>query len=72
MNPVKLDGAVVDLVVGSPELQPTVDVKITPGMIEAGVAAWWKTSGFYGPPDVEGGEVVIAIFKAMSSLYDAK
>jgi hypothetical protein len=45
---------------------------ITEEMIEVGIKAWGRESGFYGPPDVDGREVVVAIFEAMISLYDAK
>ena len=47
-------------------------IEVTPAMIEAGMKAWGREFGFYGPPDVDGDEVVVAIFKAMISLYDAK
>lgn len=49
-------------------------IEITEEMVRAGMDAWWKESGFYGPPDVDGETVVIAIFKAMTnpSLCDAK
>lgn len=46
--------------------------KVSPAMVKAGLSAWWNESAFWGPPDVDGEEIVIAIFKAMTSLYDAK
>jgi hypothetical protein len=48
------------------------DIKVTPEMVKAGIKAWGRESGFCGPPDVDGEEVVVAIFKAMVSLCDAK
>lgn len=42
------------------------EVEVTPEMIEAGKSAWFEESGFYGPPDVDGAAVVVAIFKAMA------
>lgn len=50
------------------------DIEVTPEMVAAGIRAWGNGFGFCGPPDVDGEEVITAIFKAMSSpvLYGAK
>ena len=40
-------------------------MEITKEMIKAGSAAWYEKSGWYGPPEVESGPVLEAIYHAM-------
>ena len=47
-------------------------IKVSPAMIKAGLNAWWNESGFHGPPDVDGAEIVTVIFRAMILLCDTK
>jgi len=49
-------------------------IEVTPEMVKAGFDTWGNEFGFCGPPDINGEEAVIAIFKAMASLSlcDAK
>ena len=46
-------------------------IEVTPEMVKAGIDAWGKESNFYGPPDVDGEDVVIAIYLAMTSVCAA-
>ncbi len=36
-------------------------------MIAAGLNAWGEESSFWGPPEVDGAPVVVAIFRAMTA-----
>lgn len=45
--------------------RPYQRAAITPKMIEAGIRAWNIESSFWGPPEVEAGPVVEAIYRAM-------
>jgi hypothetical protein len=40
-------------------------IEVTPQMIEAGLSAWDEVSSGWGPPEVDGKEVVVEIYKAM-------